>query len=84
MGAGSAKLKLPGLSVNSGFSFGRNHDEPITVSDFRDGASRIMGLGYVAPDIAQSAFNIYDHNRKGYLDRNDAICAYNYLNRLYS
>ncbi len=83
MGAGSGKLILPGLEVKSGFRLGRNHDEPITVSDFRDGACR-MGLGYIDTDIAQSAFNIYDHNRKGYLDRNDAICAYNYLNRLYS
>jgi len=61
-----------------------NHDEPITASDFREGACRMMGLGFIDADIAQSAFNIYDHNRKGFLDQNDASCAYDYLHRLYS
>jgi len=61
-----------------------NHDEPITASDFREGACRMMGLGFIDDDIAQSAFNIYDHNRKGYLDQNEASCAYGYVHRLYS
>ncbi len=82
MGTGIAKIELPFLKVNSGFRLGHNNGS-ITESEFREGASR-MGFGYIAPDIAQSAFNIYDHNRKGYLDRNDAICAYRYLHRLYS
>ena len=59
-----------------------NHDR-ISASDFRQGACG-LGFGFIAPDIAQSAFNKYDHNRRGYLDRNDASFAYDYLHRLYS
>ena len=82
MGAGSANLKLPFVSVNSGFRLGHNNGS-ITESEFREGACG-LGFGSIAPDIAQSAFNMYDHNRKGYLDRNDASGAYGYLHRLYS
>ena len=82
MGNASGNIDVGNFSLKSGFSLGHNNGR-FTESEFREGASR-MGFGYIAPDIAQSAFNIYDHNRKGYLDRNDAICAYNYLNRLYS
>jgi len=55
----------------------------ITASDFREGAYR-MGLGSIAPDIVQSAFNTFDRDHKGYLGRNDAFSAYGYLHRLYS
>ncbi len=55
----------------------------ITASDFREGASR-MGLGFIDDDIVQSAFNTCDDNRKGYLDQNEASCAYGYLHRLYT
>ncbi len=54
----------------------------ITASDFREGAHR-MGLGSIGADIAQSAFNAFDRNRNGYLDRNDAYGAYGSLHRLY-
>jgi hypothetical protein len=67
---------------NSGKRPPRDYN-PISASDFRQGACG-LGYGFIAPDIAQSAFNKYDHNRKGYLDRNDAYGAYGYLHRLYS
>jgi hypothetical protein len=69
---------------NYGNSFARdyNGDGLITASDFREGAYR-MGLGPVGADVAQSAFNAFDRNHNGYLDRNDAYGAYGYLHRLY-
>jgi hypothetical protein len=84
MGNSNTTIDWGRFSFRRNISIGHNHDEPITVSDFREGARSMMGLGYIAPDIAQSAFNIYDHNRKGYLDQNEASGAYGYLERLYS
>jgi hypothetical protein len=49
-----------------------NHDGLITASDFREGAYR-TSLGFIEANIAQSAFNAFDRNHKGYLDRNDAF-----------
>jgi hypothetical protein len=63
--------------------FKRDYNGMISASNFREGAGR-MGLGFIDADIAQSAFNIYDHNHNGYLDRNDCLGAYRYLHRLYS
>ena len=60
-----------------------NHDGLISASDFREGACR-MGLGFIDADVAQSAFNAFDRNRKGYLNQNDAFGAYGHLHRLYS
>ena len=69
---------------NYGNSFARdyNGDGLISSSDFREGAYR-MGLGPMGADVAQSAFNAFDRNHNGYLDRNDAYGAYGYLHRLY-
>jgi hypothetical protein len=60
-----------------------NHDGMISAADFRQGACG-LGFGFIDADIAQSAFNKYDHNRRGYLNQNDAFCAYDHLHRLYS
>jgi Ca2+-binding EF-hand superfamily protein len=54
----------------------------LTANDFREGANR-MGLGSIGADVAQSAFNSYDRNHNGYLERNDAYGAYGSLHRLY-
>jgi hypothetical protein len=68
---------------NNGLIRDYNHDGLITASDFREGAYR-MGFGSIGADVAQSAFNAFDRNRNGYLDRNDAFGAYGHLHRLYS
>ncbi len=78
---------LSNYSNNNLFSYSSGHnlnqDGLITASDFREGAYR-MGLGSIAPDIVQSAFNTFDRDHKGFLNRNDAFGAYGYLHRLYS
>ena len=69
---------------NYGNAFARDYDNNglITASDFREGAYR-MGLGSIGADVAQSAFNLFDRNRNGYLDVNDARGAYGHLHRIY-
>ncbi len=83
MGNSHTRIDWGGLSFSRDVSIGHNNGS-ITESEFREGASRMMGLGYISPDIAQSVFIKCDHNRKGYLDQNDAYSAYEYLHRLYS
>lgn len=57
-------------------------DGMIRAADFRERAMH-MGYGPIGLDVADSAFNIYDRNRNGVLDRNGAIGASLYLDRLY-
>ena len=74
-----------GYSNYTNNSLTRDYDRNglITASDFREGAYK-MGFGSIGADVAQSAFNAFDRNRNGYLDRNDAFGAYGHLHRLYS
>ena len=60
-----------------------NHDGLITKADFVQGAA-MRGWGYEGTQVAAAAFNSYDRNHNGYLDRQDANSAYGYLHRLYS
>ena len=64
------------------FRMDLNGDGMITAADFRERAMH-MGFGPIGPDVADSAFNIYDRDRRGYLDRNGAMRASFYLDRLY-
>ena len=54
-------------------------DEIITSSDFVIGAQE---LGPIQPEVALSAYKIFDKNKNGYLTIEETRAAYAYIRRL--